>query len=111
VSSWAARRAKYWATRVRACVAGASTDDVILHHRHYRQELGRESASALVPLCRRHHAKVHQRAAVVGDAYSTGDLALTTDLLIARSRRRWRFVRDLPPWRPGTAESTRHVAS
>ena len=90
-----ASRAAYYATHARACVACGSTEDVILHHRHYRDEPGRESDAALVVLCRRHHAKVHQRAGVF-------DLAVVTDLIIARSRRRWsgcvRCRRGGPVW-------------
>src|SRR5262245_51799246 len=94
-AAWAKRRARYYATHERACVACGSTEDVILHHRHYREPFGCESDAALAPLCRRHHAAVHQRAGEL-------DLAVVTDLLIARSRRRWMFLRPLPVWRPGT---------
>jgi hypothetical protein len=69
---------------VRGGAAGA-----ILHHCHYREELGRELAVALVPLCRRHHAAVHQRAGEF-------DLAVVAGLMIARSRRRWMLLRHRP---------------
>lgn len=93
-AAWAKRRARYYDTHPRACVACGSDVDVILHHRTYRFPLGEEPDGALVPLCRRHHAAVHQRADEL-------DLAVVTDLMIARSRRRWSFLRPLPPWRPG----------
>jgi hypothetical protein len=49
---------------------------------------------ALVAVCRRHHVALHQRAGEL-------DLAVVTDLMIARSRRRWMLLRPLPP---GTGE-------
>jgi hypothetical protein len=95
-AAWAKRRARYYSSHPRACVACGSAEDVILHHRHYGEPLGCESDAALVALCRRHHAAEHRRAREL-------DLAIVTDLMIARSRRRWVFLRPLPPWRPGIA--------
>jgi hypothetical protein len=93
-AAWAKRRARYYATHERRCAACGATERVRLHHRTYRYPLGDEPDGALVPLCARHHAQVHQRAGEL-------DLAVVTDTIIARSRRRWMLLRPLPPWRPG----------
>ena len=95
-AAWAKRRAAYYSSHERACVACGSVEAVRLHHRTYAHELGAEPDAALVPLCARHHAQVHQRAGEL-------DLAVVTDLVIARSRRRWMWLRHLPQWTPGGA--------
>jgi hypothetical protein len=64
-SGWAKRREVYFARYGRRCEACASTDQIDVHHSHYRN-LYEEGDEDLVAMCRSCHAECHHLQAELG---------------------------------------------
>lgn len=70
---WAERKIRYYKTHKKECALCHSTTSVELNHIYY-SNFGFEKDEDLIPLCRGHHAALHQHIGVHKDMrYATAD--------------------------------------